>query len=175
MSLRIEPGTKVGALLEAYPEAERVLVDLAPAFAQLRNPVVRRTVAKVATLEQAAKMGGISLSTMIEKLCAATGATIATTGSAESADDLAGTPDWVTRGRVVQDVDAGSLLARGVHPLREIREAVGGLGPGEFVILRAPFRPEPLLGAMRREGAQVYCTAEGECHVVYLARTISDR
>jgi hypothetical protein len=172
MSLRIEPGTKVGALLDAYPEAERVLIDLAPAFAQLRNPVVRRTVAKVATLEQAAKIGGISLNTMIEKLCAASGEASSAAGPVEPVDDSAGMPDWVTTGRVVQDVDAASLLARGVHPLQKIREAVGALGPGEFIKLRAPFRPEPLLAAMRRQGAQVYCTTEGECHVVYVARTI---
>jgi hypothetical protein len=48
MSQQIGPETTVGALLEAYPELERVLMEMAPAFAKLRNPVVRRTVAKVA-------------------------------------------------------------------------------------------------------------------------------
>ena len=65
MSLPIGPETTVGAMIEAYPELESVLVEMAPAFAKLRNPVVRRTVAKVATLEQAAKIGGISLQAMI--------------------------------------------------------------------------------------------------------------
>ena len=50
MSLLIGPETTVGAMIEAYPELESVLVEMAPAFAKLRNPVVRRTVAKVATL-----------------------------------------------------------------------------------------------------------------------------
>jgi len=65
MSQPIGPETTIGALLEAYPELEDVLVEMAPAFAKLRNPIVRRTVAKVATLEQAAKIGGISLQAMI--------------------------------------------------------------------------------------------------------------
>jgi hypothetical protein len=39
-----------------------------------------------------------------------------------------------------------------------------------LVVLRAPFRPEPLLETMRRAGAQVYCAPEGENHVVYFAR-----
>src|SRR5262249_41576159 len=68
MKPAIDPDTTVGALLDAYPEAEAVLIDLAPAFAKLRNPVVRRTVAKVATLEHAAKIGGVSLRTLIGKL-----------------------------------------------------------------------------------------------------------
>ena len=68
MSLPISPETTVGAMLDAYPELESVLVEMAPAFAKLRNPVVRRTVAKVATLEQAARIGGISLPALILRL-----------------------------------------------------------------------------------------------------------
>jgi len=73
MSLLVGPETTVGAMIEAYPELESVLVEMAPAFAKLRNPVVRRTVAKVATLEQAAKIGGINLRTMILRLRNVTG------------------------------------------------------------------------------------------------------
>src|ERR1043166_2695022 len=68
MSLNINPETTVGALLEEYPQLESVLVEMAPAFAKLRNPVVRRTVARVATLEQAARIGGVSLHAMILRL-----------------------------------------------------------------------------------------------------------
>ena len=75
MSLPIGPETTVGAMLEAYPELEGVLLEMAPAFAKLRNPVVRRTVAKVANLEQAAKIGGISLQAMILRLRNVTGQT----------------------------------------------------------------------------------------------------
>ena len=73
MSLPIGPETTVGALLEAYPELEGVLVGMAPVFAKLRNPVIRRTVAKVAALEQAAKIGDVSLQAMIVRLRDATG------------------------------------------------------------------------------------------------------
>lgn len=44
---------RVAELLDAYPALEPVLVAQAPAFARLRNPVLRRTVARVATLEDA--------------------------------------------------------------------------------------------------------------------------
>ena len=76
MSLPIGPETTVGAMLEAYPELEGVLLEMAPSFAKLRNPVVRRTVAKVANLEQAAKIGGISLQAMILRLRNVTGQSV---------------------------------------------------------------------------------------------------
>jgi len=50
----LTPATKVADLLESWPELEEVLIAHAPAFRRLKNPVLRRTVARVATLEQAA-------------------------------------------------------------------------------------------------------------------------
>ena len=170
MKLHIEPGTTVGALLEAYPDAETVLIELSPAFAKLRNPVVRRTVAKVATLEQAAKIGGVGLRTMIERLRTFMGQAGAEESFASAGDAPHGVPDWVAKGHVIETVDAAAMLERGVHPIGKIRQAVSALGPGEVVVLHAPFRPEPLIDTMRRAGAQVYCTSEGESHVVYFGR-----
>lgn len=46
----INPGRKVGELLEAYPWLEETLVGFAPEFAKLKNPILRKTVARVATL-----------------------------------------------------------------------------------------------------------------------------
>src|SRR5262245_982280 len=103
MKLSINPDTTVGALLEAYPEAESVLIELAPAFARLRNPVVRRTVAKIATLEQAAKIGGISLHTMIQKLRELTGQTGADVPADSSTVDVGGIPAWVASSRIAEE------------------------------------------------------------------------
>ena len=49
-TLIITPKTKVLELIETYPELEDVLIEYAPAFKNLKNPVLRRTVAKIATL-----------------------------------------------------------------------------------------------------------------------------
>ena len=57
--LIISPKTKVGELLDAYPQMEGVLLDLSPAFAKLKNPILRKTVARIATLQRAAVVGGL--------------------------------------------------------------------------------------------------------------------
>lgn len=75
MNLPIHPETKVGALLDAYPELEAVLISIAPAFEKLRNPILRRTVAKVATLEQAARIGGVRVRDLVNQLRQAAGQT----------------------------------------------------------------------------------------------------
>lgn len=173
MSRPIGPETTVGTLLEEYPELESVLVEMAPAFAKLRNPVVRRTVAKVATLEQAAKIGGISLQAMILRLRDVTGQSAPDAPVLEplqepSRDDAS----WLTAGRVVEEIDADAMLERGVHPIGKIREAMGTLGPGEVVVLRSSFRPQPLIETLRRAGAAVHSSSEGATHFTWFGRPV---
>ncbi|MFH0843803.1 MAG: DUF1858 domain-containing protein [Bacteroidota bacterium] len=51
--LLITPKTKVLQLIETFPELEEVLINAVPAFEKLKNPVLRKTVARIATLQQA--------------------------------------------------------------------------------------------------------------------------
>jgi Domain of unknown function (DUF1858) len=71
----------------------------APAFAKLRNPVIRRTIAKVATLEQAAKIGGVSLQAMILRLRNVTGQTAPDLPVAQSRHDEGDDAPWLKAGR----------------------------------------------------------------------------
>jgi hypothetical protein len=172
MSPQIGPETTVGALLDAYPELEPVLVEMAPAFGKLRNPVVRRTVAKVATLEQAAKLGGISLQAMIVRLRHETGQGTPELAVLESRREPG--PDdasWLTAGRIVEEIDADAMLERGVHPIGKIREAVGALGPGDVVVLRSSFLPQPLIETLRRAGAAVHSSSKGATHLTWFGRS----
>ncbi|MDP1989671.1 MAG: DUF438 domain-containing protein [Syntrophales bacterium] len=66
--MEITPKTNVVALIEAYPFLEEFLISLSDKFKLLRNPVMRNTVGKVATLEQAAVMGGLSVDDMVARL-----------------------------------------------------------------------------------------------------------
>ena len=156
MSLPINPETKVGALLDAYPGIDEVLIAWVPAFEKLRNPILRRTVAKVATLEQAARIGGVSVREMVMKLREATGQSggEVAEGAAPAAE---GAPAWVSAGVVRHEIDADSMLQTGVHPIGKVRECCATLGVGELVRLTSGFRPEPLLETMRRAGLEVYC------------------
>jgi len=49
-SLDITPSITVHELLNAYPELEDVLIGIAPTFKKLKNPVLRRSSAKLLPL-----------------------------------------------------------------------------------------------------------------------------
>jgi len=165
----ITPATRVAELLESWPELEPVLIAQAPAFRRLRNPVLRRTVARVATLEQAAGVGGVPVRELVAALRRAAGLETASddtkhlgTGApgeesgpgAATAPEAA--PDWVTAGRVVETLDADALLDAGEVPLARVNAGVHALRDGELLRIESGFRPVPLLEALAKQGLRVF-------------------
>ena len=156
----ITPETKVAKLLEAYPELEDVLIALAPAFDKLRNPVLRKSVAKVATLRQAAKVGGVSLAEMINVLREKAGISERLVVE-EGASGPGDRPNWAVRENVSGSLDARPMLEEGQHPLGQVLAALGELGPGEIFELTAPFTPVPLIDVVKTKGYEAWWFEEG--------------
>ena len=69
----ISAETKVNDLLQAFPQLEDVLIDLNPKFKSLKNPILRNSVGRVATLKQAASVVNMPLLTFINHLRDAVG------------------------------------------------------------------------------------------------------
>lgn len=69
----ITPSTNVAELLERYPGLVDVLLGIAPTFKNLTNPVMRKTMARFATLETAANTAKMPVEELIRKLRAAVG------------------------------------------------------------------------------------------------------
>ncbi len=171
MSLPISPETKVGALLEAYPELEETLVACAPAFAKLKNPVLRRTVARIATLEQAARIGGLSVRDLVRRLREAAGQSGGEVRESAAEPAPAEAPAWLEQDRIRVSLDADAILAAGEHPLGKVRRVLAALEPAEIVELTSSFRPEPLIDALARSGLEVYSAeAPPGRHATYIRR-----
>src|SRR5262245_60025801 len=64
----ILPDTKVADLLDRYPELEDVLISLASPFKKLKNPVLRKGVARVASLTHVAAVAGMQVNDLVNKL-----------------------------------------------------------------------------------------------------------
>ncbi|MBM3790162.1 MAG: DUF1858 domain-containing protein [Acidobacteria bacterium] len=151
-AMEITPETRVGPLLDRYPELEAVLIGLSPAFARLRNPMLRRTVAKVATLQQAARIGGIAPSQLIRTLRDAAGLDAGTPVADETGGPEAAAPGWFRQELVVIAFDARPLIDSGGQPLGRAMTDLAALGPGEVYELLTPFLPAPLLDKAKEKG-----------------------
>jgi hypothetical protein len=161
--LPINPDTRIGALLDAYPELEEVLVAAAPPFAKLENPVLRRTIARVTTLERAAQVGDIPVRQLVRTLREAAGL--------DAGDDLAGEPfaaddgpaPWVDAVRVTWTVDADALLDDGRQPIAEVQRRAAALSGDEIGLIQSSFRPAPLIELLEDQGFRTaVVTADGK-------------
>lgn len=149
----ITPQTRVAELLEAYPELEEVLVAAAPPFAKLKNPVLRRTIAKVTSLERAAQVGGIPVRELVLRLREAAGLETAAESLPEDTPSPAEGPAvWVDAARVRWTVDADVLLAEGRQPIAEVQSRAAALAGDELGLIRSSFRPAPLIELLENQG-----------------------
>jgi uncharacterized protein len=67
----IHPGTKIDDLLKKYPFLVDFFLTKSPKFKHLTNPIMRRTVGKVATLNQIASIGKMEIKTLLEEIAGA--------------------------------------------------------------------------------------------------------
>ena len=141
--LIITPKTKVLELNETYPQLEDVLIEYAPAFKNLKNPVLRRTVAKIATLQQAAAIGGVKTEELINRLRKEVGQEIIT-GEAGSQYNYQ-KPVWFSAEKVVKQFNASEMLAAGEHPVNQVIADLNHLEEGKIYLLLAPFLTAPLI------------------------------
>jgi len=158
----ISPETKVGDLLDAFPEAEEALIAIAPKFKVLKNPLLRRTVAKVATLEQAARVADMPVNELVRSLRVALGqdaGDMETGGSVVTGEGDA--PGWITEGAKIE-FDADALLAKGETPVGKVTEALAGMATGDSLLVRSTFQVAPLIDAMRGKGHEVFTRKVGD-------------
>jgi len=167
--MEILPETKVAALLSTYPQLEPILIDMAPAFKKLRNPVLRRTVAKMASLRQAAKVGNIDLEILVNHLRSNVGQTALILSERKMLE-----PDIETLKQcpVFQVFDARPILEAGEVPLEQIKSEISNLPKESVFILVTPFEPEPIKDLLSKSGYQSLSEIESpECVRTYFIRS----
>jgi hypothetical protein len=156
----ILPSTRVGALLERYPQLEDVLIALAPPFQKLKNPLLRKGVAKVASLQNAAVVGGMPVVELVNKLRAAVGQ------SAVPAEDLPAVdsyfldrPDWFDAARIVASLDERTADPDKM-PIAGALQAAARLRSAEIIELITTFVPAPGIDILKRKGLLVWSSRE---------------
>ena len=148
----IDLQTKIAALLDEYPQLEGALMELSPAFSKLQNPVLRRTVAKVATLQQAAQIAGISPAEMVQTLRKAAGLIDKEVDSMDRDSESEPQPNWFDENKITIRFDATPLLDGGNSPMQEILRISKELGSGDVLELKAPFKPVPIMDLLESKG-----------------------
>jgi hypothetical protein len=157
--MEITSQSKLFDVLEAYPFLEAQIVSIAPPFQNLKNPVLRRTVGKIATLEKVAQIGGMDVNRLVNTLRRAAGqeelGVETTANPVVEIPRVAGDPAWIA-GEPQFIVNGTELLQRGEVPLVKVNELLGQLENGRYLLLITSFEPAPIIEAMQKQGRQVF-------------------
>lgn len=145
---------KISEVLKHYPELLDVLIDSAPAFEKLRNPILRKVQSRLVTVEQAARIGGIDPGDLTVRLNEAAGLEIVQQEPAEPPDGEAKAqqPAWVREIEPAVSLDVRPFQERGEEPFSAIMAAVRGVDQGEVMLLRNTFEPVPLYDVLGQRG-----------------------
>ncbi len=166
----ITPETKVDDLLNEYPQFEEFLIGLNPKYKKLKNPILRRTVAKIATLTQVAKIGGYDVFDLVNLLRKEVGRPPLEKSPSEMEEAAEEAPAWVGE-TPKETIDANRLLDEEKNPLTEVSKALKSIESGQIVAIRSDFLPSPLIDMFKEKGYKVYAAeAEEGIYLTYIKK-----
>ena len=159
--MEITPQTKIHDLLKTYPQLESFLMKLNPKYKKLKNPVLRRTVARIATLTQVAKIGGYEPIELVNTLRQEIGQPPLTDTEKSDEPSEAQAPEWIAQAPAAT-IDANKLLDEEKNPLAKVSKVMKSLQSGDVILIESDFLPSPLIDTFKEQGHDVYSRQENE-------------
>ncbi|SFV75812.1 hypothetical protein MNB_SM-3-1347 [hydrothermal vent metagenome] len=147
--------TKIAELLNDYEGMKDTLIKINPKFKKLNNPVLRRTLAKVASVKQAAIVGGMSPMDLLNQLRISVGQTPITLQNEETSKETLEIPTWITQ-TPKATINANTLLENDENPLAKSFALLKTLNDGDILTITSDFKPEPLIEEFEKKGYEVY-------------------
>ena len=133
-------------IFDNFPDLEARLIEIVPLFKKLKNPVLRKTVAKIATVQQAASIANMKVNDLVNILRKETDQELeALDHNPDSYDLNYEKPAWLDMSKVVNSFDLGPSLEAGEHPVHQVVANLKSLNDGEIYEIIAPFLPAPLI------------------------------
>ncbi len=151
----INPSLTVHDLLEAYPELEDVLIGIAPPFKKLKNPILRRSVAKVATIKHISSVGKVPLAELINTLRKSVGQA-EIEASYKEEDYFQAQPDWYSAERVSVSIEEAALGNEDKMTLARVLKEAKNVRKGDIIELVTTFLPAPGIDVLKSKGYSVW-------------------
>ncbi len=170
----VAAGDRVSDVLARDEALVEVFVRRSHHFTKLRNRTMRKIMARLVTVEDAARIAGADAAALVEELNAALGIAPDSVTPISAVDEARalpsvpppasaarGRPGGAPVGATVVEVDVREDLRAGREPFSRIMAAVQAAGAGEVLWLRATFEPVPLYTVLAKRGFLHEASAEG--------------
>jgi uncharacterized protein (DUF2249 family) len=138
-------------------------MNLNPKYKKLKNPVLRKTIAKIATLTQVAKIGGYDVLDLVNKLRSEVGQEPLEGEINVQEENPTAMPKWIAQEPVIE-IDAERLLREQKNPLAEITIALKSMKNGDVLLLKSDFLPSPLIDHFKKQSYEIYTLEADDLH-----------
>jgi len=157
----IKLDTTIATLLNDYDGMKDILISINPKFKKLNNPILRRTLAKLATVKQAAIIGNMDPMDLLNKLRVAVGQPEITNAKSQEETEQEELPAWAKKKAAIT-INANEILDADKNPLAVANKSLKSLKSGEILEIIADFKPEPLIEEFKKQGYKVASYQESE-------------
>lgn len=172
--MEITAKSKLLDVLNNYPQLEEQIIQAAPAFKNVKNPVLRRTVGRMATIEKVVQIGGLDLTTFVNLLRRQVGQPELVPAELPAPEAMErpvnAEPEWI-KGEPQFVVDGKELLAAGGVPVNKVNELLPQLEASRFLLLVTDFEPAPMIDAMKLQKRQTWHAVDpqdADRHLTYI-------
>ena len=162
--------TKVGELLDVYPQLEAILIEMSPSFAKLQNPILRKTVARVATVQHAAVVANIDVAVLVNRLRKEVGQGEINTDTVNQQYLVSELPEWVLDAKITGRFDAIPVINEGGSPMVTIMQLVNNLSIDSILEVQTPFVPAPIIDMFTKQGFNVCALIKGNMVLNYFQK-----
>jgi uncharacterized protein (DUF2249 family) len=174
--MQINASTKISILIKENEKAIDAIASINKHFRKLRNPVLRKMLAPRVSIADAARIGGVPVCVMIDKLreygfqvldeCACE-------KDIEFKENRNITNKKIMRKETIVDLDVRPILAGGVDPFEAIMAKLKTLNDSDTLRIINTFEPIPLLNILKKKGYD-FLTERPEAGMVYTYLEKSD-
>ncbi|MDF3078837.1 MAG: hypothetical protein K0S09_2726 [Sphingobacteriaceae bacterium] len=133
------------------------LINLNKNFSKLKNPILRKLLAKRVSIADACKIAGCNIPDFLKTMQHIGFRLADEPGEAKTAEQTPFTPPPE---HLVIEFDVRPILARNEDPLKAIVNKASQLKPGEYLKVINSFEPTPLITLLNRKGYQSYTSLE---------------
>lgn len=165
----ISSKTKISKLIESNDNTIEVISSINRHFKKLKNPFLRKALAPRVTIADAARIGGVPVSVMIDKL-KEIGFTTAEDCESESVSPLdknrTNQNKIDMRKETIIELDVRPILEAGTDPFEAIMAKLKTMDDNHTLKIINSFEPIPLLNILKKKG-YAYETERPESGVVH--------
>lgn len=143
--------TKISDLIKANPDTIEAIAQINKHFKKLRNPILRKTLARRITIEDAAKVGGVTVDVFFEKL-ANIGFEIEQQKERIAPKTETNKMEFIIDNAGVTELDVRPYIEAGNDPFQIIMAAIKELPEGNVLKIINSFEPIPLINVLKGKG-----------------------